>query len=487
MDTKALHEKLVKYRPLFIGGEWTEPVSGEKKMTVNPATGEAIVEYAVAGAADVQKAYEAAQKAFDDFWFDTVPEERAGIVYQLGEMIEAHAEEFAYLESIDAGHPMATVLNDEIPMIVDTFKFYSNLGRTAEGKAAQEFQAGMTSIFRREPLGVVAGICPWNYPLYMLGWKLGPALAAGNCSIIKASSDTPLTTLYFAELAQDILPAGVLNVLTGPGSTLGDAICRQPGIRLVSMTGSTETGKHIAAQCAATLKRVHLELGGKAPVVVFDDADVDAFAENMRWLGYFNNGQDCGQPTRLLVQEGVYDEVIEKLTAEVAKIKVGDPLDPESELGTVINKGRCREIEGFVKRAVEEGGRVTIGGHMIGEDSAFFEPTIIADVAHDSEIATTEVFGPVLSVEKFTTEEEALALSNSTEYGLSASVWTKDLGTAMRMSRGLQYGTVWVNDHNVLPREVPWGGYKQSGYGKDQSVYSFEDYTQIKHVGISFG
>ena len=487
MDFNALHKKIVKYRPLFINGEWVEPVSGQKGVTINPATGEEIVEYALAGPEDVKKAYDAAQKAYDDFWYNTTPHDRAYMVAALGDMVNEHLEEFAYLESIDAGHPFELVKEFEHPTVADTFEFFSGLARTAESIAAQEFSEGMTSMFRREPLGVVAGICPWNYPLYMLGWKVAPALAAGNCSIIKASSDTPLTALYFAEMSKDILPPGLLNVLTGPGGTLGDAICKQPGIRLVSMTGSTETGKHIAEQCSSTLKRVHLELGGKAPVVVFDDADIDNFAAEMRSLGYWNNGQDCGQPTRLLVQDSVDDEVVEKVSAEVAKIKAGDPLDSESEVGCLINKKHCKEVEGFVNRAVEAGARVTVGGHMIGEDSAFFEPTVVADVEHDSEIATTEVFGPVISVERFSTEEEAVALSNNTEYGLSASVWTTDVAKSMRMTRALQYGTVWVNTHNVMPLEVPWGGYKQSGYGKDQSIYAFEDYTQIKHVGITFG
>lgn len=485
MKTKINLEKVLKYRPLFINGEWVEPTGGKTAEDTNPATGEVNVKYALAAKEDVDKAVEVAQKAYDDFWYDTTVAERADLLYKVADMIDAHGDEFAYLESIDAGKPISNA-KDEIPLISDTFRYFAGVARNPEGKSAQEYQAGVTSMIRREPLGVTAGICPWNYPMLMMAWKAAPALAAGNTSIIKPASETPLTTLYFAELVSEILPAGVFNVITGSGAVLGDAICEHPGIRFVSMTGSTETGRRIASTSANTLKRVHLELGGKAPVIVFADADIDAFIENLRGGAFANSGQDCGQPCRILAAKEVYDEVVERLAKAAEEVGVGDPADPETEMGPVVSAKQCEAVSGFVERAVKEGGVIRAGGKKLEGAGAFYMPTVVADVDQKSEIVQNEVFGPVITVQPFETEEQALQMANDVIYGLSASVWTEDTKRALRMSRKLEFGTVWVNIHFVQPMEMPWGGYKQSGYGKDMSGYAFEDYTQIKHVGIAF-
>ena len=478
-------KKLVDYRPLFIDGKWVEPVSGKTADDVNPATGEVIVKYALGGKEDVDRAVAAAQKAYDDFWFDTTVGERAQLLYKIADIVDEHADEFAKLESMDAGKPI-TRATGEIPLISETYRYFAGIARNVEGKSAQEYEKGVTSMIRREPLGVTAGICPWNYPLLMMAWKLAPALAAGNTSIIKPASDTPLTALYFAELTSEILPAGVLNVVTGSGSEIGDAICKNPDVRLVSMTGSTETGKKIAETSSGTLKRVHLELGGKAPVIAFEGTDVDFLVEKLKRWSFSNTGQDCGQPCRVLASKSIYDELVEKLSKAAKEVIVGDTTNPETVVGPCVSARQRETVKGFVDRAVKEGGRVCAGGKEMEGPGAYYMPTVIADVDQKSEIVQNEVFGPVVTVQCFDTEEQALEMANDVVYGLSASVWTTDMNRALRMSRKLQFGTVWVNTHFVQPIEMPWGGYKQSGYGKDMSGYALEDYTQIKHVGIAF-
>jgi len=481
MDTK----NLVKYRPLFINGEWVEPSSGKKADDVNPASGEVITQYALGTEEDVAKAVAAAQKAYDEFWFDTTVGERAALLYKLADMVDEHAAEFAQLESMDAGKPI-TRATGEIPLISEMYRYFAGIARNPEGKSAQEYDKGVTSMIRREPLGVTAGICPWNYPLLMMAWKVAPALAAGNTSVIKPASSTPLTALYFAELAADILPPGVLNVVTGSGELIGNAICKHPDVRLVSMTGSTETGKRIAEASASTVKRVHLELGGKAPIIVFADSDIDYVVTKFKRWSFSNTGQDCAQPCRFIVADEVYDEFVSKMAKAAGEVIVGPTTDPETAMGPCVSERQRETVRGFVERAVAEGGIVRAGGKQMEGPGAYYMPTVISDLDQNAEIVQNEVFGPVVTIQRFDTEERALEMANGTIYGLCASVWTNDIKRGVRMSRKLQFGSVWVNAHFVQPIEMPWGGYKQSGYGKDMSGYALEDYTQIKHVGLAF-
>jgi betaine-aldehyde dehydrogenase len=467
----------------FIGGELVDAAEGATEEVTNPANGEVIADQPLSTEEDVNRAVAAAKGAFEG-WAATPPGERADALFKLADALEEHAEEMSDLEAADAGKPRHAFIEEEMPFLCDNLRFFGGAGRVMEGKAAAEFVAGRTSIIRREPIGVVGQITPWNYPLMMAIWKIGPALATGNTIVLKPAESTPVSTVRLAELAGEILPPGVLNVITGHGKPAGSSIVTHPDVEMVSLTGSPGTGKWIAAAAAEQLKRVHLELGGKAPVVVFDDVGLETAMETIAATGLYNAGQDCTAATRVLASSKVYDDVVNGLAEQAKGYKVGDTFDPETTLGPLNSQTQRERVEGFLERRSSTAEIVT-GGKEPDLPGAFLEPTVIANLGQDDEMIQNEIFGPVITVQQFDDEAKAIEWANGTRYGLAASVWTRDIARAHRVANAIRFGTVWINDHITMAGEMPHGGFKQSGYGKDMSQYALEDYTEIKHVMIN--